>query len=232
MAKVSVLVPHNPRSEWEEVVFAFTMERWLDKFPEWDFHVGGLSEWSGRSAARNEAASRAVGDIFVICDADTTFFSAAEVQAMVSGVEKDHRRWYLPQHYLQTTEEWTNEVLNGCSIQDFLRWTRKYEDQPGGWQVCHRSAFERVGGFDEGFCGWGYEDTAFVAAMTALVGAPRRFGTALHLWHPTSRSERQEQPQISHNAHRFMRYKAAAEQGPARMEALLHLLAFEERSWP
>jgi len=57
----------------------------------------------------------------------------------------------------------------------------------------HRSDFERVNGFDERFCGWGYEDDD-LARRLRRAGARIRDGTrdclALHLFHPVHPSHR------------------------------------------
>jgi hypothetical protein len=52
--------------------------------------------------------------------------------------------------------------------------------------VVTREAFEKVGGFDTGFVGWGFEDTAFVYVVEAEYGKmpPRGKGALVHLWHP------------------------------------------------
>lgn len=48
-----------------------------------------------------------------------------------------------------------------------------------------KEQFDRVGGFDERFRGWGQEDEAFCLAMRAIVGRPKTvLGQAVHLHHP------------------------------------------------
>lgn len=219
---VSILIPYGPRNEREERIAGLTIDRWSKSFPDWEIVLGEGGEPFNRSRARNDAASRASGDVFVICDADTTFFRATDLKVVsrIAGT----RGWYLPAQYYQTTEEWTESLLAGGSIESSVKYDREYNDQPGGWRICSRSDFETVGGFDEGFRGWGYEDTAFAEAMKVLVSPARRFGAALHLWHPTNRYERQEHPDIGHNRNRFAMYRRPMSQRPDGMKLLLQEL--------
>jgi hypothetical protein len=58
---------------------------------------------------------------------------------------------------------------------------------PVSWSCCFvvpRSAWDRLGGFDERFAGWGWEDMAFQSAAVGLVGHERLPGAVMHLWHP------------------------------------------------
>jgi len=58
---------------------------------------------------------------------------------------------------------------------------------PVSWSCCFvvpRAAWERLGGFDERFAGWGWEDMAFQSAACGLIGYEREPGSVLHLWHP------------------------------------------------
>jgi len=226
MPGVSVLIPYGYRSDWEETLLSLTLQRWNEWFPDWEVILGSddsnLDSGTpfNRSRARNNAAAEASGDVFVIADADTTFFQARDVRVVTNFVTPV--KWFLPSSYLQTVQEWTEGLVEGnLSIDETVKYSREYRDQPGGWRICHRSAFEAVGGFDEGFKGWGYEDTAFVEAMNCLVGPHKRGGTALHLWHPTSRAERQEHADIRHNVDRYARYRREARRSPGKMETLL-----------
>src|SRR5690606_41252282 len=63
--------------------------------------------------------------------------------------------------------------------------------------VVPRVVFEAVGGFDEGYRGWGAEDDAFWHAATIAAGDPQRVaGVAYHLHHKpaSTRQERAKDP--------------------------------------
>lgn len=53
----------------------------------------------------------------------------------------------------------------------------------GGLIVVPRCVWEIVGGFDERFVAWGYEDMAFDFAATTLVAAHLRVSATIHVFH-------------------------------------------------
>lgn len=55
---------------------------------------------------------------------------------------------------------------------------------PCGALVVSRKAFNKIGRWDPGFIGWGYEDTAFLNDAERTVGVTRIPGYLWHLWHP------------------------------------------------
>lgn len=72
-----------------------------------------------------------------------------------------------------------------------------------------RGLWDTIGGFDESFEGWGYEDTAFAAAAETFGGSIRLPGDVWHLWHPTAREGKPGTPAWSINAAKGQRYRAA-----------------------
>jgi len=55
----------------------------------------------------------------------------------------------------------------------------------GGLDVVTREAFDAVGGFDERYKGWGYEDSEFHVQLVVKRRWDRLPGECWHLWHPT-----------------------------------------------
>lgn len=70
-----------------------------------------------------------------------------------------------------------------------------------------RTTWDRVGGFDDSYVGYGAEDTDFaLRARAAGVGlAWFGGGTAYHQWHPPSRDDPDKLDELIANAHRFRR---------------------------
>lgn len=73
-----------------------------------------------------------------------------------------------------------------------------------------RPLWQKVGGFDERFVGWGWDDISFWAACETLGGGFQRVaGTMYHLWHPRSRAENEDSPEHPDNEVLGRRYLAA-----------------------
>lgn len=75
--------------------------------------------------------------------------------------------------------------------------------------VVPRRLWDAVGGFDEMFRGWGFEDTAFAAACETFGGIIRLPGEVWHFWHPTAREGKPGTSAWSANSTRGQRYRTA-----------------------
>lgn len=75
--------------------------------------------------------------------------------------------------------------------------------------VVPRSLWDTIGGFDETFRGWGYEDTAFAAAAETFAGIVRMEGEVWHFWHPTATEGKRGTKSWTHNHAKGQRYRAA-----------------------
>ena len=83
-----------------------------------------------------------------------------------------------------------------------MPWVRRtYEHQHSSVVVIPRPLYDDIGGFDEGFRGWGLEDTAFAIAVETLTGeslphlarrrlAPRPSCCAREAWLHAARPQR------------------------------------------
>jgi predicted glycosyltransferase involved in capsule biosynthesis len=66
-----------------------------------------------------------------------------------------------------------------------------------------------VGGFDERFRGWGWEDRAFFIACDTLCGHDRISGPVRHLWHPRSPEKNPDSSEYQAGRALCRRYKRA-----------------------
>lgn len=155
-----------------------------------------------KSAAVNDAASRARGDIFVIIDADG-FLEAESVILCVKRIrrarERGHRLWFIPyRQFYRLTPRASRRLIDSnpcdpyffptpplpCDIQNTSG------SQHGHWfgagvQILPREAFCEVGGWDERFRGWGGEDHSAMRATDTLYWPHKTLpGQFLHIWHP------------------------------------------------
>jgi glycosyltransferase involved in cell wall biosynthesis len=223
---ISFLIPYLPNGdEYRErackyILGALAID-WHE--PDAEIIIGGIEPFN-RSAARNQAAKRADGDILVFVDADS-FVPKHQIREALSLAEE--RGWAFPyDHYCSMTEMGTENFIAGAALPDPLSWgtdmfDRDYyefifpsKDTPepavGGCVVVTRAAFETVGGYDERFIGWGEEDRAFMLALDTLVNAEHRVsGNIFHLWHEHPEEECFAQPNFSDNRKLCNRYREA-----------------------
>jgi hypothetical protein len=96
-----------------------------------------------------------------------------------------------------------------------------YDNPFTGICAVPRRLFDDVGGFDERFAGWGWEDQSFWAACWALRGRFGRIrGRAFHLWHPRERVDNEDSPTHA-TAEVLGRRYLAARRDPAEMRKIL-----------
>lgn len=89
-----------------------------------------------------------------------------------------------------------------------------------------RALWDEVGGFDERFVGWGYDDIALWCACSAIGGGFQRVpGMMFHLWHPRDRADNEESPEFPANQVLGNRYLAAK----GNRAAMLEILAEQRR---
>jgi len=209
---ISILVPlrlDDPNGvrarNWE-----WLKKYWEAALPEAEIVLGDdpSSVPFSKSAAVNDAASRANGDIFAVLDAD--IFLAKE--SMLHAAEeirlaRSHQAklWFVPYRQLyRLTEAASNSVtasdpanprLPSCPppLEDFSN-TGLSQGLPasrvGHWygamaQIFPREAYYTVGGWDPRFKGWGGEDQAAMLAMDTLYSPHKTLPSAVfHVWHP------------------------------------------------
>ena len=215
---ISILVPlclsdGGPRARnW-----AWLQEYWRENLPGAEIVVGEDADVKkglafSKSVAVNNAVSKALGDIFVVVDADG-YISVESVLLCAKEIRTERKRgyrvWFVPyRKFFRLTEEATKRVLESDPknphkfstppSDDEILNKGFYKDSPeasiGHWygaliQIMSREAFEEVGGWDSRFRGWGGEDHAAMRAMDTLYGPHKTLPSpVLHLWHPIQSS--------------------------------------------
>lgn len=159
-----------------------------------------------RSRARNLAAAATDADVLFFADADTWVPREQFDEACRVAAERDRLVLAYTTH-LRMTKSATvatyegrttllGQAISGCS---------------NGAVAVPRSVFDAVGGFDERFRGWGYEDRCFMFACDTLAGASIVLpGESYHLWHPRSADQARTTAERREGAELAMRYKRAA----------------------
>lgn len=202
--RVVFLVPWRTDDGPRAKAWALCRRRWEALFPDWPIYEGSSPEGPfQRSKAINNAAKKAgAWDVAVIIDADVLLPKANVAEAVkraaaTGKVTWAHRRWRdLSQ---EATERLTGpkgdlfaEGALGKGGIEAPKFTADIDllvtkTTRLSWSCCiaiRRDAWDRIGGFDERFIGWGHEDGAFMAVTGAFVGWDRIEGDVLNLWHP------------------------------------------------
>ena len=172
---------------YREKHFNFLVEYYSQEF---DVILGDHEGDFNRSAARNAGVQKSNSEISVIIDADNyiplkQIWNAIQVAKRSNSLVKPFT-WF---GYL--TEESTDlfyEVYD--SVIDFepTYIQPPQKDFTGGAYVMKKNLWQKIGGMDEGFIGWGAEDDAFHLLCKGK-GIPVRYvdGHDYHLYHPAHR---------------------------------------------
>lgn len=138
-----------------------------------------------RAGSRNEGvrqAQAAGADVVVICDADTLAEPEplhAAIDGAADGVMHLPYTWYRGLSPAGTRAHLAGVEPGHCHAELEHEWAT------GGIIVIRPDAWWAMGGMDERFTGWGFEDAAARVCADALLGPTVRHpGTITHLWHP------------------------------------------------
>jgi len=183
---VRVAVPRRPDGGERDRLWSHCRAWWRDTFTGWEL-VEGLHRFGpfNRSAAVNRAAD-GDWDTLVVADADTL----AQPHLVAAAVEHAGRtgRMTLPyRRRMMLTAGATDMVLAGSDPATVRAHPDPYEAHASSVVVVPRGLWDKVGGFDPRFVGWGAEDDAFAAACAHAGGGIDRFdGDVWHLAHSPS----------------------------------------------
>lgn len=145
-----------------------------------------------RGAARN-AAARAAGDwdVALIADADTIAMHSVVLEALE--LARVNGQLIIPHDdFYRMNRRGTQTFLgnpnyyrdNPKKVLNLTGWPRIDKSMmPSGALVISKASFEAMGMYEEGFVGWGYEDSAFLLDAAATIGVTRLSGMLWHLYH-------------------------------------------------
>jgi len=141
-----------------------------------EYYKVSADRWS-RAAAINRGIEKATGDLILVIDADVI----------------------VPPHYVQSHTEaletpgvFTNNAVYHLDAGHPMRWQHNRlvglpgKICPGGWSHCgfRKTDWERAGGYDEDYYGWGGEDDSFLRRLSQAGLRRAMLGCVpIHLWH-------------------------------------------------
>jgi hypothetical protein len=225
MTRAVVLVPRRADGGHRDRVWS-----WLNgEVSRWGLPiVEGHDEGSGpfsRSLALNRAAAEAgAWDVALLLDADT-HVNPDQAARAIARAEDSRAMVVAFDVYRSLNRAGTERVLGGFNGS----WAPLAPGEPqtgsgilgpvSSVVAVPRQLWDAVGGFDERFKGWGFEDRAFAIACDTLGGFRRQHGTVWHLWHVrTPRNE--EGPEWPASSALVGRYRRARG-NPAAIRALI-----------
>lgn len=189
-----VAIPYRPDHGHRDQLFTHIKDHYWNQIG-FEVSVGHNTQGPfNRSKAINQALH---GDweIAVIADADT-WVPAKQLHRAILTAKITGKLVAAFDAVVELSRDCTNDILRGKTSlagsfgADKVR-TRDMETQ-SSMLVITRDLWDRLGGMDERFQGWGAEDNAFWHACRIHAGEPERIsGNAYHLWHPAAKGKYQ-----------------------------------------
>lgn len=194
-----VIIPYKSGSSEARIFACLAVERHLI-VAGFSVRVASLpsaASWSPGAARSEGARVFNIDDPLVFNDADTIcppaqMFRAIELAEEAPGLV------FAYDLYCRLTREMTERVRDAPVTADGFdgEWGRMRHEGPPilnsgsmGCVAISRACFEEVGGFDESYVGWGYEDLDFATRCNALWPNRRVTGPVFHLWHGDRRAD-------------------------------------------
>lgn len=196
---VALLVPRRADNGHRDRLWAVCKPRWEKLHPDWAIVEGHDEEGLfNRSAALNRAAAAAGDwDVGVVIDSDV-LLPPENAQAAVDAATINRRVTWGHRRWRGLTRRATDAVFADPDQLLDPDWEPPAHGlertTPISWScfvAVPREAWDAIGGFDERFRGWGWEDMAFQASARGLADGgldpeSRVEGDVYHLWHPRS----------------------------------------------
>lgn len=215
-------VPSYRRRNWQ---FARSRWEWQLGWPIFEGHYDDPGPFSLARASNRAAQLAGDWQVALYVGADFMLANGSQADAAVRVALATGQLTFAHDFLVHLSETETADLLaRGPEETIVSAETRHLNTFSGSLAITHE-LWDRVGGFDERFLGWGYDDLAFWASCCAIGGGFQRVkGDAFHLHHPRTREENEGNPHHEENGVLGRRYLAAK----GNRRAMLSIL--EERS--
>lgn len=152
-----------------------------------------------RSWAFNIGVKQERGSVLVLHDNDM-LVSADYASQILARVNQGYEVVNLKRFIFYLKERHTQAVFTGrASLTEEAPEAIVQNLEAGGSVAITREAYERIGGMDESFIGWGGEDNEFWERAQTCKVWPYGYLPLVHLWHPSQPGKYQgENPTLQH----------------------------------
>lgn len=226
MTSVAVVIPFRSDDPERIGILRWTLGRWgeLTDWPILTPHDDRTEGPFNRSKAVNRGVAMAETEYVIVADSDTAV-RHGQAEAMLGLLHSSP--WTIGySRFVHLAQVATQEAL-AAPVDVALPANPRGPSvrYASGKSVCGLWAmrtedYHLIGGNDEGFEGWGSEDTAFALKADTLLGKHERLpGVGLHLFHEL-RPDRKTDRHAKANYERLGRYEKAAGD-PEAMTALV-----------
>lgn len=192
------LVPRRDDNGHRDRLWAWCKARWQRYFPDVAIYEGHHDDGPfNRSAGINRAAALADQDgpweVGIVIDSDV-FLTVSQVRQAIDTARRTGKVTWAHTRWREFHEEYTKRTLEagtdfGPELDSEDMDVLVQRTNPLSWSCCiaiPRVVWDDLGGFDERFRGWGWEDMAFASAVMGLYDFERLPGDVYNLWHPRS----------------------------------------------
>ena len=183
---VAVIIPFFGDDPLRRRNLQHVLAFYRDSFPDWLIQQIGKGTLS---ASRNAGVDATAAEIVVLNDADT-LCPPDQIEEAVWLAQKQPGPVSCFEMYLRLSEQATATLTGWQEAFTAPVEVALYEPPSNGCMAISRSSYVAVGGYDERFRQWGFEDMDFSARAHALYGKARTVsGEAVHLWHCERRDD-------------------------------------------
>lgn len=140
----------------------------------------GMDGWR-KSWAFNQGAREARGSTLIFHDGDIVC-PAGYAKAVIDGL-KDHGAASIQRFLFNLNQTATQQVFDSHLWPTTMKPDRVRQNWEGGTIAIRRDAFFDLGGYDEGFVGWGGEDNEFFDRCKHVGHLTFGHVPFVHLWH-------------------------------------------------
>jgi hypothetical protein len=189
------LVPRRNDGGHRDKLWEYARARWEKYLPDVEIVEGHHDRGSFNRAAAINRAARSAGawDIGIVIDSDV-MMSASQARAAIDRAAETGRVTWGHTRWRGFHESWTQRWIKerrdlGAELSRDEMDLYVERTNPLSWScfvAFPRSVFDDLGGFDERFKGWGFEDMAAQSIVVGLYGHERIDGDLIHLWHERS----------------------------------------------